>query len=178
MKNKELETLLENLIGEDMYIYKKYEDEEDIYVFTKLKKFKDIDYDDRYATVGGNSPIIVNKKSKEFRKIHTLEVPTKLRDKYYIPPTVESITNGILKRKYVNFNDVFNFLEINFIKKDDYIFTLGDVLYGYDYNRETFTFHFKDEEIRDVLMKFLKSISVSNYMDANNNLIIKRTLES
>ncbi|TCI92779.1 hypothetical protein [Tenacibaculum sp. M341] len=174
MTNKELQILLNDEIDKEKFIYKTYEDEDNIYVFTKLKKFKDIDYDDRYSTVGGNSPIMVNKKSEKFKRVHNLEVPTKLLKDNYKRPTLKSITVGIEKRKYVNFNDVFNFLEINFIKEDETRFTLADVLYEYDYDKENFKFHFKKDQIQNNLIQFLETVNVKSCIDKKGYLIINR----
>lgn len=174
MTNKELQILLSDIIDEEKFIYKTYEDEENIYVFTKFKKFKDIDFDDRYATVGGSSPIMVTKKSKKFKKTHNLEVPTQLVKENYRSPTLKSIAIGIMKRKYVNFNDLFNFLEINFLKEYTTRFTLADVLYEYDYDKEIFSFHFKKDQVKNNLIEFLKSINVKSYTDKKGYLVIYR----
>ncbi|WP_435262405.1 hypothetical protein [Tenacibaculum sp. nBUS_03] len=178
MTNKELQILLSDVIDEEKFIYKTYEDAENIYVFTRLKKFKDIDYDDRYATVGGNSPIKVNKKSKKFEKIHNLEVPNELVKENYKSPTLKDITIGIRKREYVNFNDVFNFLEIIFLKEDETKFTLADVLQEYDYDKEIFKFHFKNQQVKSDLIKFLKTVNVKSYTDPKGFLIINRIIKS
>lgn len=112
MTIEELEILLKGFIEEGKYIYKTFEDETYIYVFTKLEKLRGIDYDDRYGRVGGPGPIIVDKKTKEFKRAHYMDVPSELHKKYYVEPTVDSIAKGIVKRQYVNKGDMLSFVEI------------------------------------------------------------------
>ncbi|MCD9583230.1 hypothetical protein LVK05_14400, partial [Tenacibaculum maritimum] len=86
MTIEKLEILLKDIIEEGKYIYKTFEDETYIYVFTKLEKLRGIDHDDRYAILGGPGPIVVDKQTKEFRRVHYMDVPSELHKKHYVEP--------------------------------------------------------------------------------------------
>ncbi|MCO7184903.1 hypothetical protein NH341_05665 [Tenacibaculum sp. XPcli2-G] len=160
MTIEELGILLKDMIPKDEYIYDTYEDETYIYAFTKLEKLRGIDFDDRYGKVGGPGPIRVNKKNKEFKRVSNRDVPSHYYDKNRVERTIDSIAKGIVKRKYVNFNNTYNF---------------GKVLE--DLKRETtdiISLQFKDEEIRDQLISFLEVINVECELTDDGWLFITR----
>ncbi|MGG8495170.1 hypothetical protein ACQY1Q_02030 [Tenacibaculum sp. TC6] len=174
MTNKEIKILLKDIIEEGKYIYKTFEDETYIYVFTKLEKLRGIDFDDRYATVGGLGPIVVNKQTKEFKRIHYMEVPSELHKKHYVEPTIDSIAKGIIKRQYVNKGDMLSFVEIYYKGEREEYFDYGKVFYDYKFEKEFIKANFKIEELRDKFISFLEILNVKCKVEHDGWLFITR----
>ncbi|CAA0229103.1 hypothetical protein [Tenacibaculum maritimum] len=175
MTIEKLEVLLKDIIEEGKYIYKTYEDKNYIYVFTKLKKLKGIDYDDRYGRVGGPGPIVVDKQTKEFRRVHYMDVPSELHKKHYVEPTIDDIAKGIKKRQYVNESDVYNFLKLNYRGNEK--FTFGEVLYDLEKDLEILSLRFKKNELRDKMINFLEVLNVKCKVEEDGWLVITRVPE-
>ncbi|RKF03591.1 hypothetical protein C8N26_1981 [Tenacibaculum lutimaris] len=177
MTIEKLEILLKDIIEEGKYIYKTYEDKDYIYVFTKLKTLKGIDYDDRYAIVGGLGPILVDKQTKEFKRIHFMDVPSELHKKYYVEPTIDSIAKGIIKRQYVNKGDMLSFVEIYYKGERDEYFDYGKVFYDYKFEKEFIKVNFKIKELRDKFISFLEVLNVKCKVEDDGWLVITRVPE-
>ena len=175
MTKEELTILVKDMIPKGEYIYDTYEDETYIYAFTKIEKLRGIDFDDRYGKVGGPGPIRIHKKTKEFIRVSSRDVPSHYYDKNRVERTINSIAKGIVKRQYVNFNDTYNFCRIKFNEKDDSKFNFGKVLE--DLKRETtdlISLQFKDDEIRDKLISFLEVVNVECELSEDGWLYITR----
>ena len=172
MTIEKLEILLKDITEEGKYIYKTFEDETYIYVFTKLEKLRGIDFDDRYGKVGGYGPIRVNKETKEFRRVHYMDVPSELRKRNSKKRTVDSIAKGIIKRKYVNEGDVYNFLKLNYRGNEK--FTFGKVLNDLEKGLEILSLQFKNNELRDKMINFFDVINVKCKVEDDGWLVITR----
>ncbi|MGG8495169.1 hypothetical protein ACQY1Q_02025 [Tenacibaculum sp. TC6] len=172
MTIEKLEILLKDIIEEGKYIYKTYEDKDYIYVFTKLEKLRGIDHDDRYGRVGGPGPIVVDKQTKEFKRVHYMDVPSELRKRNSKKRTVDSIAKGIIKRKYVNEGDVYNFLKLNYRGNEK--FTFGKVLYDLEKDLEILSLQFKNNELRDKMINFFDVINVKCKVEDDGWLFITR----
>ncbi|CAA0241653.1 hypothetical protein [Tenacibaculum maritimum] len=175
MTIEKLEILLKDIIEEGKYIYKTFEDETYIYVFTKLEKLRGIDHDDRYAILGGPGPIVVDKQTKEFRRVHYMDVPSELHKKHYVEPTIDDIAKGIKKRQYVNESDVYNFLKLNYRGNEK--FTFGEVLYDLEKDLEILSLRFKKNELRDKMINFLEVLNVKCKVEEDGWLVITRVPE-
>ncbi|WP_407266674.1 hypothetical protein [Tenacibaculum maritimum] len=175
MTIEKLEILLRDIIEEGKYIYKTFEDETYIYVFTKLEKLRGIDHDDRYAILGGPGPIVVDKQTKEFRRVHYMDVPSELHKKHYVEPTIDDIAKGIKKRQYVNESDVYNFLKLNYRGNEK--FTFGEVLYDLEKDLEILSLRFKKNELRDKMINFLEVLNVKCKVEEDGWLVITRVPE-
>ncbi|SFZ84596.1 hypothetical protein [Tenacibaculum maritimum] len=175
MTIEELEILLKDIMEEGKYIYKTFEDETYIYVFTKLEKLRGIDHDDRYAILGGPGPIVVDKQTKEFRRVHYMDVPSELHKKHYVEPTIDDIAKGIKKRQYVNESDVYNFLKLNYRGNEK--FTFGEVLYDLEKDLEILSLRFKKNELRDKMINFLEVLNVKCKVEDDGWLVITRVPE-
>ncbi|CAA0178867.1 hypothetical protein [Tenacibaculum maritimum] len=175
MTIEKLEILLKDIMEEGKYIYKTFEDETYIYVFTKLEKLRGIDHDDRYAILGGPGPIVVDKQTKEFRRVHYMDVPSELHKKHYVEPTIDDIAKGIKKRQYVNESDVYNFLKLNYRGNEK--FTFGEVLYDLEKDLEILSLRFKKNELRDKMINFLEVLNVKCKVEEDGWLVITRVPE-
>ncbi|WP_407268525.1 hypothetical protein [Tenacibaculum maritimum] len=177
MTIEKLEVLLKDIIEEGKYIYKTFEDETYIYVFTKLEKLRGIDHDDRYGRVGGPGPIVVDKQTKEFRRVHYMDVPSELHKKHYVEPTIDDIAKGIKKRQYVNKGDMLSFVEIFYKGEIEEYFDYGKVFYDYKFEKEFIKASFKIEELRDKFISFLEVLNVKCKVEEDGWLVITRVPE-
>ena len=176
MTKEQLKITLNEVLNQEDFIYKILEDEIYFYAFTKNKKLKGIDFDDRYSRVGGLGPFRVNKRTKEITRINYSEIPSFLIRKKRKTNTIDSIGKAILKRKYINVNDTYNFLKINYKKADD--FNFGKVLTDFKEDKNLLSLNFKDTILKNRLIDFLKSLNVKFSLKDENWLLIIRTLEN
>ncbi|MFL0116103.1 hypothetical protein V2675_10050 [Tenacibaculum maritimum] len=178
MTIEKLEILLKDIIEEGKYIYKTFEDETYIYVFTKLEKLRGIDHDDRYGRLGGLGPIVVDKQTKEFKRVHYMDVPSELRKRNSKKRTVDSIAKGIKKRQYVNFNDTYNFCKLKFEENSDFSeFNFGKAIYDYKEDKEVLSLQFRNNELRDKMINFFNILNVKCKVEEDGWLVITRVPE-
>ncbi len=159
MTKEELHLLLEEELYEDRIIYETYEDELYVYAFITSEKFKDLYDSDKYAKAGGHGPIRIDKRTKEYKRIHLLEFPSKFYDDDP-QPTRNSIANGIVQRQYVNEKDMLDFTEMIYEGSDKDSFNFGKIFYDHICERGKIRAHFRSTEIRDAFKTFLESVYV------------------
>ncbi len=124
MNEQEINILIKEELKGDLIISKTYEDELYVYVFIISESIKPFIGDDRYARAGGQGPIRIDKRTKEYRRIHILEVPNEIY-KNNPKPTRNSIANGIVQRQYVNEKDMLDFTEMIYEGSDEDSFNFG-----------------------------------------------------
>ncbi len=159
MNQQEIRVLIKEELKGDLIISKTYEDELYVYVFIISESIKPFIGDDRYARAGGQGPIRIDKRTKEYRRIHILEVPNEIY-KNNPKPTRNSIADGIVKRQYVNERDMLNFTKMIYEGSDEDSFNFGKIFYNYKRDKEKIRAHFRSTEIRDAFKTFLESVCV------------------
>ncbi|MDY8138490.1 hypothetical protein [Aquimarina sp. 2201CG5-10] len=145
MTNEEIDKLLKGELKENEVIEFLVRDGDFIYISTPTIDQVNNPDDDRYKTVGGKGPIKINLLTKEFERIHYLYFPSHLLTEPVLPKLSE-IKEGIRKRKYLNENDVYNF--VSNIRGEDF----DKVFYRFEaYDEDHIRVSFR---IKDIQQKF------------------------
>lgn len=163
-KYKELNKVLE----EGEYIDKEYKKDNYIYILTKTRNQIDNPNDDRFNTVGGNGPIRINLETNKTERIHYMDFPSEILPDISIP-SLDEIANNIKCIKYLNEDDVFNF--IHNICEDDF----SEVFYRFECEQDEMRLSFRKEKIHNHFLIFLNKNSLKyilNEEDNNLKLII------
>ncbi|MCD9598146.1 hypothetical protein LVK08_14280, partial [Tenacibaculum maritimum] len=113
--------------------------------------------------------------TKEFKRVHYMDVPSELRKRNSKKRTVDSIAKGIKKRQYVNEGDVYNFLKLNYRGNEK--FTFGKVLYDLEKDLEILSLRFKKNELRDKMINFFDILNVKCKVEEDGWLVITRVPE-
>lgn len=168
MDKKEIEELIKPFLKKEDVIYEKYEYENDLYLFIVNKKnIKEIE-NKTHNKVGGEGPIKINLKTKEVKRIHYLEIPIGLIEKEYSRPTNEEIFLKIKKSKYIDVEDIYDYL----------LNECGDVLreeYDIDiYNDNEIGINFKNLKIKNKFNEFFKAINARVLIDEDIKVLVLR----
>ena len=167
---KKLKTLFQDLLDENEVIGEKFQDGNLLYVFTQTKEQQNNPNDDRYKTAGGKGPIKLNLITKEFERIHYLDFPSEIIE--VSNPTLDQISKGINQRKYVNQDDIFDF--VTNIYGDDF----GEIFFDIHFMTDRILISFKLKEVQDKLLLFLKQNNIEYTHAQDGSIEIIRTLNA
>jgi len=156
-----VQKMIEDKIHPDYKIFKCYDTEPYVFIFWKHKEY---DKDDERGMLIGVGPIVFDKEKKDYTILgsgsnnnHYYQyLPDNLFEEYSITNTFESIKTGILRRKYVNTDDVDRLCQMitNGWGSVDF-----DILYpsGYDIENNLVVV-LKDKKHQEIIINFWQEI--------------------
>ncbi|WP_144281857.1 hypothetical protein [Chryseobacterium echinoideorum] len=112
-----VQKMIEDKIHPDYKIFKLYDTQPYIFIFWKHKKY---DKDDERGMLIGVGPIVYDKEKKDYTILgsgsnnehYYKHLPKNLFEEYRVINSFESIKAGILRRKYVNTDDIDRLCQI------------------------------------------------------------------
>lgn len=163
MINKALvQKIIEEEINPNYTIFKYYDTEPYTFIFWKHKKY---DKDDERGKLIGVGPVVYDKKLKNYTVLgsgsnnehYYKHLPDNLFAEYTIINTYESIKAGILRRKYVNTDDVDRLCQII---TNGWGYADFDMYYSQDYDvKDHIIVVLKDKNQQEELLNFWNEIN-------------------
>lgn len=173
-----VQKMIEDEIHPDYTIFKYYETDPYIFIFWKHKKY---DKDDERGKLIGVGPIVFDKSQKNYTILgsgsnnahYYKHLPDNLFDEYRIINTFESIKAGIVRRKYVNTDDVDRLCQIitNGWASVDF-----DMYYSKDYDVEIHIIAvLKNKEQQDIIINFWNEIDYQYKVLNDTEILLWKT---
>ncbi len=170
MADHELKILFKELMDDNEVIGEQYKDGDFLYVFTQTIEQRDHPNDDRHKTVGGKGPIRLNLLTNEFERIHYMDFPSEIVE--ITTPVLDQISKGILERKYVNQDDIFDFV------KNVYGEDFSEVFDDLNFQTDEMYVSFKVPEVQNKLQTFLEKNKIKYSIEKDGSLKITRVPRS
>lgn len=157
-----VQKMIVDKIHPDYKIFKLYDTKSYTFIFWKHKKY---DKDDERGMLIGIGPIVFDKQKKDYTILgsgsdnehYYKHLPKNFFEEYKIINTFESIKNGILRRKYVNIDDIDRLCQII---TNGWGYADFDILHPTDYSFETHSVVvLKDIKYQEILIDFWNDIS-------------------